>query len=106
LDPDTTNPSHHQQTHTKRDQTPSQAHAADVGVSYGLVAAAGLLTARVPRRWARLYVAGMSVLFAVGLLVNRTFTDLGHAAAWVIGLGLALVAWRAQVRAEMWSERR
>ena len=83
----------------------SQAHAADVGVSYGLVAAAGLLAARVPPRRARLYVAGLSTLLAVALLVNRTFTDLGHAAAWVIGLGLALLVRRAQAYAAIVSER-
>jgi hypothetical protein len=74
----------------------STAHAADVGASYGLVAVAGLLAARVSRRWLAAYLTGLSGLLLAGLLVGRTFTDLGHVVAWVIGLGLALLVSRAR----------
>jgi hypothetical protein len=74
----------------------SQAEAADVGVSYGLVAAMGLLAAWVPRRWTPWYTAGWSAAFVVALVVGRSFTDLGHACAWSIGLGLAVLVHRAQ----------
>jgi hypothetical protein len=73
-----------------------EARAADVGVSYGLVAGLGLLAARVPRRRTAGYTVGLSAVFLVALIVGRSFTDLGHACAWVIGLGLAVLVHRAQ----------
>jgi hypothetical protein len=71
------------------------AEVTDVGVSYGLAAAAGLLAARVPRRWLRPYLLGLGTVLVGLLLVDRSFTDLGHLAAWLIGLGLALLVSRA-----------
>ncbi len=72
--------------------------AADVGASYGVVAAAALLAARVPRRWLAGYVSGCSGLLVGALVLHRTFTDLGHAVAWTIGLALALLVSRASSR--------
>ncbi|HET9655973.1 MAG TPA: rhomboid-like protein [Kineosporiaceae bacterium] len=71
-------------------------NATDVGVSYGLVAVLGLLTARIPRRWRPWYVIGLTLGFVVSLLGWRSFTELGHFSAWVIGLGLAVLVHRAQ----------
>jgi hypothetical protein len=48
---------------------------AGIGVSYGLVAAAGLLTARMPGRWARRYAAAFSALLGGVLVVDRCFTN-------------------------------
>jgi hypothetical protein len=79
--------------------TTSTAHVADVGASYGLATVAGLLVARVPRRWRTLYTTAISALLAAVLLLDRTFTDLGHAVAWLIGLGLALLVTRAEYAA-------
>lgn len=73
----------------------SVAHVADVGVSYGLVTVFGLLTAHVPRPWRGAYAAALSAVLAVLLVLDRSFTDLGHALAWLIGLGLALLVTRA-----------
>jgi hypothetical protein len=42
----------------------STAHVADVGASYGLAAMAGLLVARVRRRWLTLYTTAISGLLA------------------------------------------
>jgi Rhomboid-like protein len=47
---------------------------------------AGLLVARLPLRWRTLYITAISGLLATVLLLDRTFTDLGHAVAWLIGL--------------------
>ena len=74
----------------------AEQHATDVGVSYGLVAVAGLLVARIPRRWARPTAPAVSVTLVGVLLMNRTFTDLGHVVAWLIGLGMALLVLRAR----------
>lgn len=74
----------------------AQAQAADVGVSYGLVAGLGLLSAHLPAGRRPWYVMGFSLAFAAGLVLGRSFTDLGHACAWLIGLGLAVLVARAQ----------
>lgn len=76
--------------------TASAAHVADVGASYGLLAAAGLLVARIPRRWMPAYLIVLSGPLAAGLVFGRTFTDLGHVVAWFVGLGLALLVTRAR----------
>ncbi len=66
----------------------SMKHVVDIGVSYGLAGAVGILTYRVPRPWRWLCLAGAVAFFAVPLLTGGTFTDVGHAIA--LGLGLAL----------------
>ncbi|MFF4530710.1 rhomboid-like protein [Streptomyces sp. NPDC001407] len=64
----------------------SMKHVVDIGVSYGLAAAAGILTYRVPRPWRWPYLAGAVLFFAVPLLTGGTYTDAGHAIALTIGL--------------------
>lgn len=71
--------------------------ATDVGVSYGLVTVMGLLSLRVPPRWQGWYLAGISLGLVGQLLIVRSFTDLGHLVAWILGLGLALLVGRAQL---------
>ncbi|MFF7726284.1 rhomboid-like protein [Streptomyces sp. NPDC008001] len=66
----------------------SMKRVVDIGVSYGLAAAAGLLTYRIPRPWRWVYLAGVVLFFGVPLATGGTFTDLGHAVAVAIGLGL------------------
>jgi hypothetical protein len=57
---------------------------------------ATILSAGMPRRWTAGYTAGLSAVFLVALIVGRSLTDLGHACAWAIGLGLAVLVYRAQ----------
>jgi hypothetical protein len=74
----------------------SQAAATDVGVSYGLVAVLGLLTVRAPARYRRWFVLVGSLAALGALVVDRSFTDLGHLVAWLIGLALAVLVTRAR----------
>lgn len=67
----------------------SMTHVVDIGVSYGIAAAAGVLTYRLPSPWRWLYLAGIVAFFGVPLLTGGTFTDLGHAVA----LSVGLLAW-------------
>ncbi|MCY0918327.1 rhomboid-like protein [Streptomyces sp. NPDC059999] len=67
----------------------SMVHVVDIGVSYGLAAAAGVLTYRLPGPWRWLYLAGVVAFFGIPLLGGGTFTDLGHA----IALAVGLLAW-------------
>ncbi|MEV7414332.1 rhomboid-like protein [Streptomyces sp. NPDC089919] len=72
------------------DQAPrSMAHVVDVGVSYGLAAAVGVLTYRLPNPWRWFYMLGAVAFFGIPLLSGATFTDLGHA----ISLAVGLLAW-------------
>ncbi|MFJ5547050.1 rhomboid-like protein [Streptomyces sp. NPDC093225] len=64
----------------------SMVHVVDIGVSYGLAAAVGVLTYRLPGPWRWLYLAGAVAFFGVPLATGATFTDLGHAIALAIGL--------------------
>jgi peptidoglycan/LPS O-acetylase OafA/YrhL len=67
----------------------SLAHTVDIGVSYGLAGVIGVLTYFLPRRpWPlrRLYAAAALGFFGYPLLSgDRTFTDLGHFSAVLIG---------------------
>ncbi|MEU5087433.1 rhomboid-like protein [Streptomyces sp. NPDC021356] len=59
----------------------------DVGVSYALAGTAAVLTYRIRRPWRYPYAAAVLFFFGVPLLAGRTFTDLGHFTAALIGLG-------------------
>lgn len=77
----------------------SLARAADVGPSYGGVTVLGaLLAARTSpsaRRWRMLAI----VLTLVAVLVDHTFTDVGHVLALILGFVIGSVApWRKGVR--------
>lgn len=69
----------------------AEATATDVGVSYGLVAALGVLTAYAPARWRSRYRVGVTVVLLGVLLAARSFTDLGHLVAWGTGLALSVL---------------
>jgi hypothetical protein len=61
----------------------------DVGISYGTLCVAGVLTYRLPRRWRILYaVVLLGVFAALAFEAGRTYTDLGHLVSIVIGLAL------------------
>jgi len=69
--------------------SPAVAHAADVGVSYALLAGFGLLLHRLPRRRYRLAVAVLvTAVLAVVLVKDQEVADLGHLLSFLIGFGL------------------
>lgn len=61
----------------------------DVGVSYGMAGAIGLLAARVPRRWRLWFALACLVVTGAMLAIWPDFTSLGHLTAVIIGLGMA-----------------
>jgi hypothetical protein len=69
--------------------SPAVAHASDVGASYALLTALGLLVHRLPRLRHRL---GLAVAAAVGLgvvlVADQEIADLGHLLSFLIGFGL------------------
>lgn len=69
--------------------SPAVAHAADVGISYALLTALGLLLHRLPRLSYQLAVA---LLGAAGLglvlVLDQEIADLGHLLSFLIGFGL------------------
>lgn len=74
---------------------PEIATVHDVGVSYGLLALAGTLAARVPIRWRHWYAAAIGVPQLGAFALTRDPTQLGHVLAALIGLVLALLLLRA-----------
>jgi hypothetical protein len=65
------------------------AHASDVGVSYALLAALGMLVHRLPRLRYRLGVALLAgVGLGVVLVLDQEIADLGHLLSFLIGVGL------------------
>jgi len=62
----------------------------DVGISYGLAAAAGVLVVRVGAAWRRQYVIVSLIVIVGQVLVLQDFTGLGHVIAWWIGLAVAV----------------
>ncbi|PCG84017.1 hypothetical protein CIB93_21610 [Streptomyces sp. WZ.A104] len=66
---------------------PSATDTLDVGVSYALAGAVAVLTYRVPHLWRYAYAFAVLVAYGVPLIgEGRTFTDLGHFTAVLIGL--------------------
>jgi hypothetical protein len=58
----------------------------DVGISYGLMAAAAFLWFGLPQGWFRwCYLAALAAAVGVPLVVSGTFTDVGHATAACVG---------------------
>ncbi len=83
---------------TQRAVSSSITGRADVGVSYGLAGALGLLLVRVPLRFRGWYGLA-SVLGVVALIVFRSaFSAIGHGGAWLIGIGLAWLVYAAGSR--------
>ncbi|MFK0022907.1 rhomboid-like protein [Streptomyces sp. NPDC090798] len=58
----------------------------DIGVSYALAGAMGVLTYRVAAPWRYLYLTVILVVYGLPLLTGRTFTDFGHFISILIGL--------------------
>jgi hypothetical protein len=65
------------------------ARTVDVGVSYGLLCVAAVLTHRLPRPWRLLSSGGMLLMLSVfAFVVGRTFTDFGHLVAALTGFAI------------------
>jgi hypothetical protein len=79
---------------TAGDLDPAVVEAPDVGVSYGLVAVAALLTVRLPPRRRVWYALALIAYCLVPALVDPDFSSLGHLVAAGFGFGVAVVATR------------
>ncbi|MBB3751769.1 hypothetical protein FHT44_004264 [Mycolicibacterium sp. BK634] len=66
--------------------SPRYLNARDIGVSYFVVGIIGLLTYHVVRPWRWLYLAAAFAWFVGALLINPTFTPVGHLCALIVGL--------------------
>ena len=65
----------------------------DYGVSYALAGVIAVLTYWWPRGWMRwVYAAGVLVFYGQAMLRGRTFTDVGHFTATLVGLGCYPIA--------------
>jgi hypothetical protein len=58
----------------------------DVGVSYALAGVIAVLTYLIAAPWRYLYCLGVLVYFGIALVDGRTFTDVGHFTAALLGL--------------------
>ncbi|MFD0338302.1 rhomboid-like protein [Streptomyces sp. NPDC127117] len=64
----------------------SAASTLDVGVSYALAGVIAVLTYRIPQPWQYVYLFAVLVFYGIPLVTGRSFTDLGHFTAVLIGL--------------------
>ncbi|MGW1844667.1 rhomboid-like protein [Streptomyces sp. NPDC001966] len=64
----------------------SATNTLDVGVSYALAGVVAVLTYRIPRPWRYVYLFTVLVFYGIPLVAGRSFTDLGHFTAVLIGL--------------------
>lgn len=76
----------------------------DYGVSYALAGVIAVLTYWWPRGWMRwVYAAVVLVFYGQAMLRGRTFTDVGHFTATLVGLGCyPIVRGRVSVMARGW----
>lgn len=70
------------------DASPRLINARDIGVSYFVVGVAGLLTYRIRGRWRWLYLATAVIVVSLPLILQPTFTALGHFTSLFVGLSL------------------
>lgn len=65
----------------------SAVNTLDIGVSYALAGVIAVLVYRIRAPWRYVYGFAVLVVYGVPLVTGRTFTDLGHFAAVLIGFG-------------------
>ena len=65
------------------------ARATDVGISYGVAAVLGALTAAIPPGWSAAWVGWWLACTVVIAAVNQDFTSVGHALALMLGIVLS-----------------
>lgn len=66
--------------------SPRYLNARDIGVSYVVVGMVGLLTYHIVKPWRWLYLLVMLGWAGIAVLVNPTFTPVGHLTALLVGL--------------------
>ncbi|MFF0085649.1 rhomboid-like protein [Streptomyces canus] len=77
----------------------SAVNTLDIGVSYALAGVIAVLMYRIPAPWRYVYGFAVLVVYGVPLVTGRTFTDLGHFTAVLIGFGCwPLVTGREEAR--------
>lgn len=59
--------------------------AQDVGVSYGAMALIGTIVVAIPHRWRIAWATAWFIVAAEGVLIEQTFTNVGHLLAFCIG---------------------
>ena len=79
--------------------SPGLRNVVDVGASYGFGAVAGVAAYRLPRRLALAYALGILLVLLGILVLDATFTDLGHLLAFAVGLGCEPLTRSAAARA-------
>ncbi|WP_330252554.1 hypothetical protein OG874_41925 [Nocardia sp. NBC_00565] len=57
----------------------------DVGVSYGAMALIGAIVVAIPHRWRIAWATAWFIVAAEGVLIEQTFTNVGHLLAFCIG---------------------
>ncbi|MBF6189565.1 rhomboid-like protein [Nocardia implantans] len=74
--------------------------AEDVGVSYGAMALIGALVAALPYRWRAAWSTLWSIVAVEGVLIEQTFTQVGHLVALLIGtvVGFCMIWARTTTR--------
>jgi hypothetical protein len=78
----------------------------DYGVSYALAGVAAVLTYWWPRGWMRwVYAAAVLLFYGVAMLRGRTFTDVGHFTATLVGLACWPIT-RSRISPMAWGFRR
>ncbi|MFI7671203.1 rhomboid-like protein [Nocardia sp. NPDC049526] len=70
--------------------------AQDVGVSYGAMALVGAIVVAIPHRWRIAWATVWFIVAAEGVLIEQTFTNVGHLLAFCIGTGVGFGMLRAQ----------
>lgn len=77
----------------------SAVNTLDIGVSYALAGVIAVLTYRIASPWRYPYLMVVLAVYGVPLVTGRTFTDLGHFIAVLIGLACCpLVRGRGKAR--------
>ncbi|MEV5837139.1 rhomboid-like protein [Nocardia sp. NPDC052112] len=70
--------------------------AQDVGVSYGAMALVGAIVVAIPRRWRIAWATAWFIVAAEGVLIEQTFTNVGHLLAFGIGTAVGFGMLRAK----------
>ncbi|WP_245721403.1 rhomboid-like protein [Nocardia pseudovaccinii] len=70
--------------------------AQDVGVSYGAMALVGAIVVAIPHRWRIAWSTVWFIVAAEGVLIEQTFTNVGHLLAFCIGTGVGFGMLRAK----------
>jgi hypothetical protein len=69
----------------------SEAHANDVGMSYGLFCLAGMLTWMMPPRWRWWWIAGLAATAGATTMIVGVPTGVGHVTATLIGFAVSVL---------------